>query len=70
MENQKSFKNFIRCYNCNRNLSINNFNLKISFKPKICDNCFVLFKSEQIIEILENKMSRDLCIFILTYFGS
>ena len=70
MKNRKSFKNYIRCYNCHQDLSIKNFNLKISFKPKICDNCFVLFRSEQIINILEDRIPRDICLFIITYFGS
>ena len=70
MKDRESFKNYIRCYYCYRNLSIKNFNLKISFKPKICDNCFVLFRTEQIVEILETKIPRDICLLILTYFGA
>ena len=70
MKKRESFKNYIRCYYCYRDYSIKNFNLKISFKPKICDNCFVLFRSNQIISILENKLPRDICSVVMTYFGA
>ena len=69
MKNKESFKNYIRCYNCHHDLSIKNFNLKISFKPKICDNCFVLFRTEQIVDILETKLPKDICFLVITYFG-